>query len=249
MAGSSPRFLILIPAYNEADNIERVVRRAQCYAQVCVIDDGSTDATAEVVDAIDGAHLIRHQTNKHIARTLLDGMRYAQEAGYSHCVTMDAGMSHDPDELPRLFAYPDAGLVIGARVSSEGTPRYRRWLSSTGNMLINLGLRRRWLPRQRDRLNDTTSGYRMYSRAAFELLLAAPMKSRSFDFHLEALTYVFRANLAIREVPVTYRSSPTPRCGGEWLVTRWQRCCVCGARTSWSTPHRADSRRYNLLAR
>lgn len=206
-AGGDPRCLILIPAYNEADNIELVVRRALQHACVCVVDDGSTDDTAAIVGAIDGVHLIRHTQNTHIAGAVLDGMRYARDAGFTHCVTMDAGLSHDPDELPLLLGHADVDLVIGKRATIQGTPGYRRLLSRVGNTLINLGLRQRSRQARRYRLADTTSGFRMYSRSAFELLLVAPMKSRSFDFHLEALTYVVRAQLDIREVPITYRFS------------------------------------------
>ena len=218
--GTAFKPIVLIPAYNEADNIAAVVTRTLPITDVCVIDDGSTDDTAAMVAAIDGVHLIRHDRNTHIAQALLDGMRYAHDAGYSHCVTMDAGLSHDPSELPAFLAHADTGLVIGRRKRSIGTPLHRRVLSACGNALINVSLRQRCASRQT--LTDTTSGYRMYARAAVALLLAAPMKSRSFDFHLEALTYVYRAGLTIREVPITYRfsnSSLRPRVVGEALTT------------------------------
>jgi len=199
--------LVVIPAYNEADDIETVVRQTLIHADVCVVDDASTDDTAAIVGSIDGVNLIRHTQNTHIAGAILDGMRFAVDAGYDHCVTMDAGMSHDPDELPRLLADSDADLVIGSRVTHVNTPIYRRLLSLVGNALINLGLDQRRVPWGGAGLRDTTSGYRNYTRRAVELLLAAPMKSRSFDFHLEALAYVFRAGMRIQEVPITYRFS------------------------------------------
>jgi dolichol-phosphate mannosyltransferase len=197
--------LAVIPAYNEAETIHEVVTRCLAHADVCVVDDGSSDDTPRLVEAIEGAHLIRHRENTHIAGAILDGMRYARERGYAWCITLDAGLSHDPDALPSFQAHAEADVVLGARVARVDAPFYRHALSRGGNALINLGLARRWLPWGGAGFRDSTSGYRMYSRRAYELLLDAPMRSRAFDFHLEALAYVFRAGLRIEEVPITYR--------------------------------------------
>jgi dolichol-phosphate mannosyltransferase len=200
-------FLVVVPAYNEAETIEAVVTRSLAHADVCVVDDCSSDDTAARVEAIPGARLLRHARNTHIAGALLDGFRFASEHGYEHCITMDAGLSHDPDAIPRFEARRSADLVLGARSAREGAPWYRHALSAGGRALTNLALERRFVPWGGARLRDTTSGYRMYSRRAYELLLAAPMRSRSFDFHLEALAYVYRAGFRIEEIPIAYRFS------------------------------------------
>jgi dolichol-phosphate mannosyltransferase len=199
--------LVVVPAYNEAATIEEVARRCLAHADVCVIDDCSTDDTAALAGAIDGVHVIRHQQNTHIAGALLDGMRYARDCGYPHCVTIDAGLSHDPDALPQLYAQAEADLVLGIRTKVLDAPLYRRALSFGANTLINMALDASYIPFAGPKLRDTTSGYRMYSRRAYELLLDAPMQSRSFDFHLEALAYVYRAGFEIREVGITYQFS------------------------------------------
>jgi dolichol-phosphate mannosyltransferase len=199
--------LVVVPAYNEAETIEEVARRCAVHADVCVIDDCSTDDTAALAEAIDGVHVVRHEQNTHIAGALLDGMRYARECGYPHCVTIDAGLSHDPDVLPRLHAHADADLVLGIRTKVLDAPFYRRALSFGANTLINMALDASYVPFGGPKLRDTTSGYRMYSRRAYELLLDAPMQSRSFDFHLEALAFVYRAGLRIEEVEITYQFS------------------------------------------
>jgi len=198
--------LVVIPAYNEAETIDEVVTRSLAHADVCVVDDCSTDDTAARVEAIGRAHLVRHRQNTHIAGALLDGFRFASERGYEYCITMDAGLSHDPDAVPLFRARP-ADLVIGARAARLDAPRYRQALSWGARTLTNLALERRFVPWGGARLRDTTSGFRMYSRRAYELLLAAPMRSRSFDFHLEALAYVFRAGFRIEEIDITYRFS------------------------------------------
>lgn len=197
------RHLVIIPAYNEESTIEQVVRLSTQYADVCVVDDASTDRTSEILAGLP-VHSIRHDKNTHIARAILDGMSYALEAGYDFCITMDAGMSHDPRALPQFMEHRDADLVIGYRQSKVNVPIYRKALSFSGTTLINLALARRRLPWGGAGLRDVTSGYRMYSRKSLELLLQSKIRSRSFDFHLEALAHVYRNGLKIIEVPIVY---------------------------------------------
>ena len=200
----SERFLVVIPAYNEAESIEQLVSEARRYADVCVVDDGSKDETPAILARMNGIHVIRHDRNTHIAGAILDGMRYALDSGYDFVITMDAGLSHDPAAIPSFQKHTDAGLVIGYRERKIDTPWYRHALSSGANFLLNLAMKRRFVPWGGAGLRDTTSGYRMYSRAACELLLKSPLRCRAFDFHLEALSYVYRAGFKIAEVPITY---------------------------------------------
>lgn len=202
----APRTLVVIPAYNEEETIEEVVRRAGKYADVCVVDDCSRDRTPEILAGIPGVHVIRHERNTHIGGAVTDGMRHALAAGYDYVVTMDAGLSHSPDELPLFLAAEAADLVIGARDPAlvAGVPLYRRLLSRAGTLLMN------WVLRDPDRdgprqLRDCTSGYRRYSRRAMEVITTTPLRSRSFDFLLESLALVSRAGLSIREVTISYQ--------------------------------------------
>ncbi len=197
--------LVVVPAFNEAATIVEVATRASRHADVCVVDDASTDATAALAEALPRVHVVRHAHNTHIAGALLDGFRYAREHGYDHCVTMDAGLSHDPDAIPNFLAHADSDLVLGYRARREGVPLFRVALSQGANWLMNLSLERRFVPWGGAGLRDCTSGYRMYSRRAYELLLAAPLRCRAFDFHIESLTHVYRAGHSIAEVPITYR--------------------------------------------
>ena len=194
-----------MPAFNEASTIEEVARRASRHADVCVVDDASTDGTAELVAGLPRVHVLRHAKNTHIAGAILDGFRHARARAYDHCITMDAGLSHDPDAIPSFAARGDADLVVGWRARREGVPWLRVGLSEVANWLMNLCLERRHLPWGGAGLRDCTSGFRMYSRRAYELLLAAPLRCRAFDFHIEALAHVYRAGLRIEEIPITYR--------------------------------------------
>jgi dolichol-phosphate mannosyltransferase len=219
------RYLVVIPAYNEEGTIAEVVRLSQQHADVCVVDDASTDHTPRILAGLEGVHCIRHQKNTHIPGALLDGMRYALEAGYDFCITLDAGLSHDPNAIPLFKAHNDVDLVIGYRQRKVNVPLYRKALSWGGNTLINLALNRRRLPWGGACLRDVTSGYRMYSREALGVLLRSKMRSRSFDFHLEALAYVNRSGMKIKEVPIVYvhsNSSLRWKVVGDALRTCWR---------------------------
>ena len=118
--------IAIIPAYNEEESIEGVVRGALVYTDVCVVNDGSNDATPEILDAIDGIHVIHHKTNTHIPGCIRDGMRYAVKQGYRYAISMDAGFSHDPHEIPRFLKHRQADLVLGCRVRAMGGLQGRR---------------------------------------------------------------------------------------------------------------------------
>src|SRR5262249_35395605 len=160
---------------------------------VCVVDDASNDGTAELVADLPRVHVIRHARNTHIAGAILDGFRFARAAGYDHCLTMDAGLSHDPDAIPEFQRRADADPALGWRPRRERVPFYRPGLTQTATWLMNLSLERRLVPWGGAGLRDCTSGFRMYSRRAYELLLEAPLRCRAFDFHIESLAHVWRA--------------------------------------------------------
>lgn len=201
------RVVVIIPAYNEADTIEEVVRRALPHAPVVVVNDGSRDRTGEIAAAIPGCHVITHVTNTHIPGAILDGFRHALASGHEYAVTMDAGLSHDPGILGSLIALPPSDLVLTYRATAPGTPWYRRLLSRTAAHLVNAAVRRpRWQIWRRG-YRDVTSGYRRYSRRAMQAVVDSPMVCRSFDFHLEALAVVHYAGLSVAEFPIEYRFS------------------------------------------
>ena len=146
----SSDLLIYIPAYNCSNHIisvlDEIPASIWAIAEILIVDNHSTDDTVARVEAIPGAHLLRHAQNTHIAGALLDGFRFASERGYEHCITMDAGLSHDPDEIPRFHALREADLVIGARTERIDAPWYRHALSWGASTLTNLALKRRLVP-------------------------------------------------------------------------------------------------------
>lgn len=198
------RTAVVIPAYNEAETIEELVRRASRHADVCVVDDASTDGTGDLAEQSGATHCVRHETNTHIAGGILSGFRWVLSEGYDRCITMDAGLSHDPDVIPAFMAHSQADLVLGYRAERDQVPLYRQALSWGGNSLMNLALPGRFVPWGGAGIRDATSGYRMYSQRAMQLLVDAQMQSRTFDFHIEALAYVYRAGFRIEEEPIRY---------------------------------------------
>lgn len=207
LAKKNSSFLIIIPAYNEEATIEEVVTRAGKYADVCVIDDNSTDATAAILKTLPGIHVIHHICNTHIPGGLIDGMQYAIDRGYEYAISLDAGLSHNPDEIPRFMEHPVTDMLIGVRVQKLQTPLFRRVLSAVGNCIYNAALDFPFSVFKKRYYRDITSGYRRYSYTAMKLLLSKQWRSRSFDVLFETAMYIYRNNMKIDEVPITYNFS------------------------------------------
>jgi len=197
-------YLVIIPAYNEEDTIEELVIRAKKFADVCVINDNSNDATPEILGKFSDIHVIHHEKNTHIPGGLLDGMRYAVEQGYSYAIAIDAGLSHNPDEIPGFIEHPHSDLAIGTRTVKTNTPLFRKALSFVGNLIYNWSLE---FPASIFKLKyykDISSGYRRYSNKAMQLILSKEIESKSFDILFETVMYVYRNRLTLSAVPITY---------------------------------------------
>ncbi len=217
--------LLIIPAYNEEATIRELVLRVEKYVDICIVDDHSTDKTPKILKDIPAIHVITHKANTHIPRTVMDGMKYAIAQNYAYAITMDAGLSHDPDEIPRFLKAPESDLVIGTRTQKIETPLYRKMLSLIGNLIYNISLD---FPRsvfKKSYYRDITSGYRRYSQKAMKSILNHPMKSRSFDFLVESASVIYQNHLSIDEVPITYRftnSSLKPQVVKDCLHMCWK---------------------------
>ncbi|MCC5815675.1 MAG: glycosyltransferase [Leptospira sp.] len=202
--------LVVIPAYNEEETIREVVEGALVYADVFVADDASKDSTPEILSSIraknpDRFFSVRHEKNTHIPGGIQDGMKFAVQHGYDWVITMDAGMSHDPKELPLfLDADPQYGLVIGRRGKIEGVPFYRRvvsWLAARMmNYCVGRGIFNLWGPG----IRDCTSGFRRYAKPIFSQIAEKKLESVAFDFHMEALSVAIQSKAEFKEVDITY---------------------------------------------
>ncbi len=189
---SKYRVLALIPAWNEAPRVGRIVEGARAYLPVLVVDDGSTDGTAEVAEKA-GATVVRHPRNRGKGAALKTGFAWALAHGYDAVLTLDADGQHDPREIPRFLAALDAGagdLIIGKRQFSK-MPWPRWWSTPLGTVLLSLALGR-YIP-------DNQSGYRLITRRALESL---QLTSDGFEMEVEMIAEAIRLGLAIGWVPI-----------------------------------------------
>jgi glycosyltransferase involved in cell wall biosynthesis len=198
----SDRRIAIVPAFNEAKNIGRVIDELRAFDggfDVVVVSDGSTDATAEVARA-HGAHVVKLPFNLGIGGAVQTGFRYASENGYELAVRCDGDGQHDPSELPKVLAPVLAGeadIVVGSRFT--GDEGYRssaarrvgiRILASVVSLIA------------RQRVTDTTSGFQALNRKALELFAA----DYPHDYpEVEGMVMTIRHKLRLQEVPVRMR--------------------------------------------
>ena len=225
--------LVIIPTYNEAENIRLIagrLRRAVPEADLLIADDNSPDGTGALADELaarDPKVQVLHRAGKEgLGAAYVAGFAWAQERGYDVVVEMDADGSHAPEELPRLLnALRDADLVLGSRWVQGGKvtnwPKHREVLSRGGNLYTRLAL---GLP-----MRDATGGYRAYRTEALAKLDLELVASQGYCFQVDLAWRAWNAGFRVVEVPITF----TERERGEskmssdivreafWRVTVW----------------------------
>jgi glycosyltransferase involved in cell wall biosynthesis len=195
----------VIPAYNEERFIGSVVIKACKYADaVIVVDDGSTDATAEIA-RLAGATVIQHEQNAGKGAALSTGLRAARELRPAVVVLLDADYQHRPREMGLVTAPVLAGeadIVIGSRYLSNGsnTPTHRVWGHRVFNLMTNgaSGVA----------VSDSQSGFRAFSPAALE---AVAFRSNGFSVESEMQFIAKQQGLRMTEVPITITYSDKPK--------------------------------------
>jgi dolichol-phosphate mannosyltransferase len=206
------RFLIVLPTYNERDNLPRLidaleaVRRTTPFpGDALVVDDGSPDGTGEVADRLAGEHdwlHVMHRTAKEgLGRAYIAGFRWALERDYSHIMEMDADLSHPPEAVPRLLAATEhADLALGSRYVAgggvAGWPIHRRVISRGGSLYA-----RTWLGA---RVNDLTGGYKCFRRWVLETLDLDAVHGQGYVFQIELTYRTLRMGGRVIEVPITF---------------------------------------------
>lgn len=204
-----PRPLVVIPTYNERENIVAIVARVRAAvpaASVLVVDDSSPDGTGVLADelaAADASVRVLHRIEKNgLGAAYLDAFAWALAEGFDPIVQMDADGSHLPEQLPRLLgalAGP-VDLVIGSRWidggSIENWPRHRQLLSRGGSAYARWALR---LPTR-----DATAGYRAFRAGALRRIRLDDVHTRGYGFQVDMLWHAREAGLTVAEVPVTF---------------------------------------------
>lgn len=202
--GRHAKIVAVIPAYNEERFIGSVVLKARKYGDaVIVVDDGSSDATAEVAEAA-GAIVVRHGANRGKGAALNTGLRKARELGAEAVALLDADGQHRPEEIPGVLApilRGEADVVAGSRYLEQRgpVPRHRVWGHRMFTFLTNL--------LSGTQLTDSQSGFRAFSSQALEAL---GFSSNGFSVESEMQFLISERNLRVVEAPVTtlYRDKP-----------------------------------------
>ena len=200
--------LVIIPTYNEAENIKTIVgrvRRAVPEAHVLVADDNSPDGTGKLADELaaeDGqVHVLHRKGKEGLGAAYLAGFRWGLEHGYGVLVEMDADGSHQLEELPRLLtALKGADLVLGSRWVPGGRvvnwPKSREFISRGGSLYSRVALD---LP-----LRDITGGYRAFRRETLEGLGLDDVASQGYCFQVDLARRAVKAGYHVVEVPITF---------------------------------------------
>jgi dolichol-phosphate mannosyltransferase len=202
------RTLIVIPTYNERENIANLIEsvlRAAPQADILVIDDNSPDGTGQLVDEIGATHpqvrALHRPSKLGLGTAYVRGFTYAIEKGYDLVFEMDADFSHDPKYLPDFLALaPDADLVIGSRYVPGGdTPNWsplRKFISGGGNIFARTVL---GIP-----VKDCTAGYRCYRTAALRRLNLDAIHTQGYAFQVEMAYNFWKSGMHIRETPIVF---------------------------------------------
>ena len=203
------RVLVVVPTYNEASNIEALLRRVHAElpeAGILVVDDGSPDGTADLVEKVaielGDVSVLRRTEKSGLGNAYRAGFRWGLAAGYEACVEMDADFSHDPAALPALVAPLEDGyeVVVGSRYVPGGSiPNwswYRHLLSWGGNRyadaVLGLGVR------------DSTAGFRAYAASVLRRLDLERIRADGYGFQIEMTYRAKQAGAPITEVPISF---------------------------------------------
>lgn len=200
--------LVILPTYNEAENVlplSREILGACASLEILVVDDNSPDGTGDLIESAGRdeprLRLLRRPGKLGLGSAYLAGFRFGLEAGYGRVLTMDCDYSHSPRYLPALLgAMSDHDMVIGSRYVPGGGilnwPWHRRALSAFANFYTRTLLR---IP-----VRDCTSGYRCYTREVLEAVDPFEVRSSGYSFLEEMAWRVCRCGFRIGEVPIVF---------------------------------------------
>jgi len=235
MAEPAGPVLVVIPTYEERDNLGPVVSRLHAAlptVDVLVVDDASPDGTGELADAMaadDPRIKVLHRSGKAgLGAAYLAGFAFALRGDYQVVVEMDADGSHPPEDLPALLAaLEDADVVIGSRYVPGGVvrnwPLHRQWISRGGNLYSRLAL---GVP-----IKDITAGYRVFRRQVLEEMDLDEVSSQGYCFQIDMAWRAVQGGFRVREVPITFteRERGSSKMSGAIVVEAFWRVACWGA--------------------
>lgn len=214
--------LVIIPTYNEKENIQKVLKKVFTLSvslDVLVIDDGSPDGTARLVkefmEEYSGRlHLLERKGKQGLGTAYIKGFKWALERNYEYIFEMDADLSHNPDDLVRLYNTANEGydLVIGSRyvkgVNVVNWPIGRVLMSYFASIYVKiiLGVK----------IDDTTAGFKCYRRKVLEAIDFSRIKFVGYAFQIEMKYTAWRLGFKIKEIPIVF----TDRSEGESKMSK-----------------------------
>ncbi|NUK00168.1 polyprenol monophosphomannose synthase [Streptomyces lunaelactis] len=225
--------LVIIPTYNEAENIASItsrVRVAVPEAHVLVADDNSPDGTGKIADELAGddphIHVLHRAGKEGLGAAYLAGFHWGIDHGYGVLVEMDADGSHQPEELTLLLAaLPEADLVLGSRWVPGGSvvnwPKSREFLSRGGSLYSRLML---GVP-----IRDVTGGFRAFRKETLQGLGMGQVASQGYCFQVDLAWRAVKSGFRVVEVPITFverelgdsKMSRAIVLEALWRVTAW----------------------------
>ena len=206
MTYTSDSHLVIIPTYNEIDNIEEfIIQISNFDISVLIVDDNSPDGTGKVVKDMSKINkkinLMKRNEKLGLGSAYRDGFKWGLDKGYSYLLEMDADFSHRFEDLVKILeASFSADMIIGSRYIEEGGSigwdTRRKMLSSFANKLSKFLLK--------TKINDMTSGFRCYSNKALFEISYATTKSDGYAFQVEMSARAVQKQLSIKEVPIIF---------------------------------------------
>ena len=206
----APDAWVILPTYNEAENLERIVaavlERLPASGRVLIVDDNSPDGTGDIADRVaeseDSVAVLHRPQKEGLGPAYLAGFRVALDEGAQRIVEMDADFSHDPSYLPELIqATENADLAIGSRyVPGGGVADWgpmRRFISRGGSAYARLAL---GLP-----IRDLTGGFKCFRRVVLEKINLDTIEARGYAFQVETTYRAIKAGFRVVEVPITFK--------------------------------------------
>lgn len=222
---SSGRFLVIVPTYNEIENLPRKVPRIleqDGRIDVLVVDDGSPDGTGELAAELSKAepriHLLERGAKEGLGKAYLAGFGWGLERGYDLLFEMDADISHPPDALPRMIgAAEQHDVVIGSRyvdgrVTVSNWPMTRLLVSYFGS----------WYARVITRMpvRDATGGFNCWRRGVLEAVGLDRIGTNGYAFQIELKFRAFRKGFSMIEIPILFTERDTGESKMSWKIVR-----------------------------
>ena len=206
MSDNSNTTLVIVPTYNEQDNLPGIVKAlGKLPVDMLVVDDNSPDGTGDMADEFvekhDYVHVLHRKEKNGLGRAYCAGFEWALKRDYEFIFEMDGDFSHDPEDIPRfLEAAKDADLVLGTRY--RGGIRVMNWPLHRLMLSLSAAKYVKWitgLP-----FSDPTGGYKCFRRSALESVNLAAVRSNGYSFQIEMTHKIWRQGLRVAEVNIVF---------------------------------------------